>query len=157
MLSVSAAHQFAVNRWNPGYTGGNRAIQPSSASADSGDRDSMPARDGQGTLFCLFSWLCRRKRNWHCKITNKNIYFLMRKKFKSSFFEIFWNIWYERKYEVFSLIYTSVNLWLNVQCIDQWIFYSCTWQIDRTCVLSKYHKIILYINHFMVIYNNFCY
>eukprot|EP00092_Neocalanus_flemingeri_P023594 GFUD01025586.1.p1 GENE.GFUD01025586.1~~GFUD01025586.1.p1 ORF type:complete len:2395 (-),score=541.48 GFUD01025586.1:571-6762(-) len=45
VLSVSAAHQFAVNRWNPGYTGGTLASQPSSASDR--DRDSMPARDGQ--------------------------------------------------------------------------------------------------------------
>lgn len=54
MLSVSAAHQFAVNRWNPGYTGGRAAIQPSATSADRGDRDSMQARDGQGTLFVCF-------------------------------------------------------------------------------------------------------
>ena len=56
MLSVSAAHQFAVNRWNPGYTGGTRgAREPSAASGqDRGDRDSMPARDGQGTLFVCF-------------------------------------------------------------------------------------------------------
>lgn len=47
VLSVSAAHQFAVNRWNPGYTGGRAAIQPSATSADRGDRDSMQARDGQ--------------------------------------------------------------------------------------------------------------
>ena len=47
MLSVSAAHQFAVNRWNPGYTGG-RVTQ------DRGDRDSMQTKDGQGTLFVCF-------------------------------------------------------------------------------------------------------
>ena len=82
VLSVSAAHQFAVNRWNPGYTGGRAAIQPSATSADRGDRDSMQARDGQGTLFCLFSWLCRRKRNRHCKITNKNIILFLKKKKK---------------------------------------------------------------------------
>jgi len=41
VLSVSAAHQFAVNRWNPGYTGGRVGSQ------DRGDRDSMQTKDGQ--------------------------------------------------------------------------------------------------------------
>merc|ERR1712130_622667 len=39
VLSVSAAHQFAVNRWNPGYTGGRGASATSA--------DSMTTRDGQ--------------------------------------------------------------------------------------------------------------
>ena len=52
MLSVSAAHQFAVNRWNPGYSGGRVAT---ATSADRGDSDRMQTRDtGQGTLFVCF-------------------------------------------------------------------------------------------------------
>ena len=39
VISVSAGHQFAVNRWNPGYTGGKER---------SGSQDAGPAQSQGG-------------------------------------------------------------------------------------------------------------
>ena len=75
VISVSAGHQFAVNRWNPGYTGqvakaaGQLAGQcaPGQAAGHPGgpksaDPPTGPAEPGAvvgpGGIFCLFFFSC---------------------------------------------------------------------------------------------------
>ena len=64
MISVSAGHQFAVNRWNPGYTGGSKSGQgvqgarPMSQGATQGGSEQATGHQGpaagSGGIFVLF-------------------------------------------------------------------------------------------------------
>ena len=69
MISVSAGHQFAVNRWNPGYTGGKPAGQAGQPGGQPGGQPSGGPKSAEqatggstaqsvassGGIFCLFS------------------------------------------------------------------------------------------------------
>ena len=67
VISVSAGHQFAVNRWNPGYTGGKTSGQASGQPGHTGPRVTPGADQshgqssgqvaGSGGSFVLFLYL----------------------------------------------------------------------------------------------------
>ena len=68
MISVSAGHQFAVNRWNPGYTGGKTGpgqgaqggSKPMSqvGSKVQGAEQTPSQGVGSGGIFVLFYFSC---------------------------------------------------------------------------------------------------
>ena len=74
MISVSAGHQFAVNRWNPGYTGGKtgpgQGAQGGSKPMSQGmsqvgskvpGAEQTPSQGvGSGGIFVLFIFSCTK-------------------------------------------------------------------------------------------------
>ena len=48
MISVSAGHQFAVNRWNPGYTGGSKSGQGGQGAKLMSAQEGSEQATGQG-------------------------------------------------------------------------------------------------------------